>query len=338
MSGPTEIVGTCRRAVITGLSRKPEWSEVCGKLTFLKYAGITDKETQQQKYVVYAHAHPPLREAAWMKLFAGAETAEKVSEFEECEMYRDFERDGLLKTLGKPLRKDVVREKIREKNEKKNNTINKKRKAEGRGNVQSPISGTNSFVDAVEAAIRVTKQQEAAELEEARDQIRALEDENRQLRSELARNSKRKASEMCADEEADEAVDSEADEAVDEEAAEVKCVTIVARPGTEMLNWWKQKEGEAGYKAWVENGLRERLLYLAGHVTCDRVGTPDRAVAAPGHGLKLSEWRALFEFANVTVERAEWIDAKEAHKHHDELLFNHGQITFELKGAAWVRV
>ena len=41
------------------------------------------------------------------------------------------------------------------------------------------------------------------ELEEARDKIATLEDENRELRFELPRNSKRKASEMCADEEAD---------------------------------------------------------------------------------------------------------------------------------------
>ena len=135
MSGPTEIVGTCRRAVITGLSRKPEWSELSDKLTFLKYARITDEDTQEEKYVVYAHAHPPLREAAWKKLFPGAEAVEKVSEFEDCEMYRAFKRQGLLKTLGTPLRKDAVREKTREKPREKNEKINKKRKDEG-GSVQ----------------------------------------------------------------------------------------------------------------------------------------------------------------------------------------------------------
>jgi hypothetical protein len=135
--------------------------------------------------------------------------------------------------------------------------------------------------------------------------------------------------------EADEAVASEADEAVDEEAVEVKCVTIVARPGT-VLDWWRQKEGAAGYKAWVENGLRERLLYLAGHFSCAGGGTPDRAVACAGHGLRLCEWRALFEFANVTVERAAWIDAREVEAHYDDLMARQRHIVFALKGAAWV--
>ena len=119
MSVPTQIVGTCRRAVITGLSRKPEWSELSDKLTFLKYAKITNNETEEEKYVVYAHSPLALRQAAWMKLFPGAETVQKVGEFEECEMYLDFERDGLLKTLGEPLRKDAVRDKKRKARDEK---------------------------------------------------------------------------------------------------------------------------------------------------------------------------------------------------------------------------
>jgi len=195
---PTEIVGTWRRAVITGLSRKPEWSELSDKLTFLKYARITDKETQEEKYVVYAHAHPPLREAAWKKLFPGAEAVEKVSEFEDCPMYRELKRQGLLKSLGEPLRKDVVREKTREKNEK----INKKRKTEG-GSVQYASCCALACSQLVEASIQATCR-EAVKMADAQDKIRALEDEVRQLRSELelARNYKRKASDMCPDEEA----------------------------------------------------------------------------------------------------------------------------------------
>jgi len=129
MSGPTEIVGTCRRAVITGLSMKPEWSELSDKLTFLKYARITDKETQEEKYVVYAHSPLALRQAAWKKLFAGAEAVEKLSEFEDCERYCRLKRKGLLKSLGDPLRKDVVREKTRENTLEKNEKQSKKRKA-----------------------------------------------------------------------------------------------------------------------------------------------------------------------------------------------------------------
>ena len=60
---PPEIVGTWRRAVITGLSRKPEWSELSDKLTFLKYAKITNNETEEEKYVVYAHSPLALRQA-----------------------------------------------------------------------------------------------------------------------------------------------------------------------------------------------------------------------------------------------------------------------------------
>jgi hypothetical protein len=124
MSGPTEIVGTCRRVVITGLSSKPEWSESDDKLTFLKYYEQTNKTTQEKEYVVFAHAHPPLRKAAWMKLFPGAESVEKISEFEDCELYCRAQRSGRLKTLGKPLRKDAVREK------KEQDNLHRKRKLE----------------------------------------------------------------------------------------------------------------------------------------------------------------------------------------------------------------
>jgi len=110
MSGPTELLGTCRRAVITGVSSKPEWSQLRDKLSFLKYGAITHCETQEQHYVVYAHAHPPLRKAAWMKLFPSAKSVEKVTEFEDCKFYCQLKAKGLLKTLGEPLRKDVVRE------------------------------------------------------------------------------------------------------------------------------------------------------------------------------------------------------------------------------------
>ncbi len=126
MSGPTEIVGTFRRAVITGLSRMPEWSELDTKLTFVRFCRKTDKTTQEKKYVVFAHAHPPLRKAAWMKLFLGAKTIEKVSEFEECELYCRAKERGLLGTLGKPLRKDVVR--IDE--QTKQNNVDRKRQHE----------------------------------------------------------------------------------------------------------------------------------------------------------------------------------------------------------------
>ena len=191
MSGPTQIVGTCRRVVLLGVPLKPEWSELRGKLTFLKYAKATCKETQEQSYAVYAYAEQKLRRVAWMKLFPGASAVWQVSDFEECELYRAFKRQGLLMTFGTPLRKDAVREKTREKPREKNEKINKKRKA---------------AEQEVEAFIQKTRQ-ESFELLDARDKIRALEDEVRQLRCELARNSKRKASEMCADEEADEPVD-----------------------------------------------------------------------------------------------------------------------------------
>jgi hypothetical protein len=136
---------------------------------------------------VYAYAEQKLRRVAWMKLFPGATAVWKVSEFEECELYRAFKRHGLLKTLGDPLRKDVVREKSREKNEKinekANEKINKKRKAETEGRVQEAskqqccvwrheLSGLrirrleleqedprHPELQAVDAAIRVREQQ-----------------------------------------------------------------------------------------------------------------------------------------------------------------------------------
>jgi hypothetical protein len=110
MSGPTAVVGSCRRVVLLGVPLKPEWSELCGKLTFLKYATAACRETHEKSYAVYAYAEQKLREVAWKKLFPGVETIKKVSEFEECERYDRFQAAGQLRTLGVPLRKDVVRE------------------------------------------------------------------------------------------------------------------------------------------------------------------------------------------------------------------------------------
>ena len=53
-----------------------------------------------------------------MKLFPGAKTVEKVSEFEDCEHYRQWLRRGLLTTLGKPLRKDAMMSKKDERKRK----------------------------------------------------------------------------------------------------------------------------------------------------------------------------------------------------------------------------
>jgi hypothetical protein len=135
MSRPTAIVGTCRRVVLTGVPREPVWSELSGKLTFLRYAEATCEVTQKRGFVVYAYAEQKQREVGWKKLF-DAETAKKVGEFEECERYRRLKAEGRLKTLGKPLCKDVVREKDA-KNENIENIekIDKKRKAGSSSNV-----------------------------------------------------------------------------------------------------------------------------------------------------------------------------------------------------------
>jgi len=82
MSGPTKLVGTCRRAVITRVRSKPEWSQLRDKLTFLKYGVTTSDEGKY--YVVYAHAPEPLRNAAWKKLFPDAQGVWKVTQFEDC--------------------------------------------------------------------------------------------------------------------------------------------------------------------------------------------------------------------------------------------------------------
>jgi len=101
-----------RKAVITGVSREPAWSVLSKQLRCVEYATV--EATQERGFVVYAYALGSGQRAAGFKeLFPGAETVQKVSDFEECEMYRDFERDGLLKTLGEPLRKDAVRDKKR---------------------------------------------------------------------------------------------------------------------------------------------------------------------------------------------------------------------------------
>jgi hypothetical protein len=84
---------------------EPVWSEMSGELKFLKYAEATCPTTQKRGFEVYAYAEPALREAAWKKLFPGANVL-KVSEFEECERYCQLKHKGRLKTLGEPLRKD----------------------------------------------------------------------------------------------------------------------------------------------------------------------------------------------------------------------------------------
>ena len=193
----------------------------------------------------------------------------------------------------------------------------------------------------VEHGPRPVRLARMTELEEAKDKIRVLEDENCALRAELQRMYKRKASEMCAEEddeaEAEEDAEAEAEEHYEAEVVdtEVKCVTLVAREGTEMLDWRAQQPGEAGYHAWVENGLRERLVYLAWQYHCRRGGKTNRAVAVAGDVLKLSEWRSLFEFANVTVEPAEWSDVKAVRAHYDRLESNGERVT-ELFGSALV--
>jgi hypothetical protein len=65
------------------------------------------------------------REDAWKRMFAGAETVESIPDFDDCERYRRLKRDGLLKTLGKPIRKDANRER-KEKSDQ--NATSKKRK------------------------------------------------------------------------------------------------------------------------------------------------------------------------------------------------------------------
>jgi len=107
MSNPTNFLGSCRRAVI-GLPRKPEWSEFSGKLTFLRYSVAAVNETQEQHYVLFCYAEQKLREVAWRKLFPDATGVWKVTEFEDCKLYRDLVRLGGLKTLGEPLRKDLM--------------------------------------------------------------------------------------------------------------------------------------------------------------------------------------------------------------------------------------
>jgi len=52
----------------------------------------------------------------------------------------------------------------------------------------------------VECGPRPMRLARTTELEKAREKIRELEDENRQLRAEISQNSKRKANEICVDE------------------------------------------------------------------------------------------------------------------------------------------
>jgi len=108
MSDPIANFVNCRRALIVGLPRKPEWSHMRDKLSFLKYGVVHVKATQEEHYVVYAHAHPPMRRSGWMKLFPDATGIWKVTEFEDCKLYRELVRLGELKTLGEPLRKDLM--------------------------------------------------------------------------------------------------------------------------------------------------------------------------------------------------------------------------------------
>lgn len=93
--------------------------EVCGH-------EVRGNVTKKRVFVVYAYAEGcGQREDTWKRLFAGAETVESISDFDECERYHRLKRDGKLKTLGKPIRKDANRER-KEKSEQ--NATSKKRK------------------------------------------------------------------------------------------------------------------------------------------------------------------------------------------------------------------
>jgi hypothetical protein len=103
-----------RKAVITGVSCEPAWSDLSKQLRCVEYATVTCKATQERGFVVYAYAlGSGQRVTGFKKLFPGAETVQKVGEFEECERYCRLKAEGLLKTLGDPLRKDAVRDKKR---------------------------------------------------------------------------------------------------------------------------------------------------------------------------------------------------------------------------------
>lgn len=128
MSGQTKIVGTHRRVVLTGVTREPAWSELSGKkLTYLRYAKATSGT-----FVVYAYGEK-LRESAWKKLFAGAETVTPVTDFDDCERYRRLRDEGRLKTFGEPTSKDVAREEI------KSNASHQKRKVDDEANSVSEV-------------------------------------------------------------------------------------------------------------------------------------------------------------------------------------------------------
>ena len=168
-----------RKAVITGMPCKPEWSELRYKIRVLKYAELTCPTTQKRDFVVYAYAEPGMRKKGRTKLFAVNEIV-KVSEFEDCDSYCLLKAKGLLKTLGEPLCKDVVGGK------------KKKRKVCDKWQL---LEVENHLL-------------------EQRSQW--LKDENQQLRQQLRESEKRKAAEICADaHEADETDEVGQDEAAD---------------------------------------------------------------------------------------------------------------------------
>ena len=129
MSGKTQIAGSFKRCVLTGVRREPAWSELSGKLTFLRYAGESSGT-----FVVYAYGEDKMRESAWKKLFAGAEKVKQITEFDDCERYRRLRDEGRLKTFGEPIRKDVAREEIM------NNASNQQRKLDEEANSVSEVN------------------------------------------------------------------------------------------------------------------------------------------------------------------------------------------------------
>ncbi len=252
MPGPTEIVATCRKAVITGVSGEPEWSELCDKLTFLRYAERWCEATSKGVFVVFAHAQTPLRKAGWMKLFPGAETVEKVSEFEDCELYRDLKRRGALKTLGDPPPKEAV---VSKNNNKHDNSFKAPRKAFAAQNSPYDRPGATETTTATttEKAIEHDRSVWRHDLSNLRIQRLELEQQNPQdtrLQSLDAAICQRE--QQLAGREAPRS----------ETGKYWQCKVRPVR-GKAMWDWSKMKQGEEGWRMHYRNHRCYKVAYLA---------------------------------------------------------------------------
>jgi hypothetical protein len=243
-----------RRAVITGVSCAPEWSDLSSKLKFLRYAETWCDATQKGVFVVYAYAQGcGQREAAWKKLFPGAQTVKNVSEFEQCERYCLLKRNGVLKTLGDPPPKEAV---VSNKENKHDNSFKAPRKAFAARS--SPYDRPGATETTTEARVTTTEKAIDHDRSVWRHDLSNLRIQRLELEQQNPQDTRLQS--------LDAAICQRERQLAGREACETgKYWQCKVRPvrGKAMWDWSKMKQGEEGWRMHYRNHRCYKVAYLA---------------------------------------------------------------------------